>query len=145
MTVFEAAQKGDCETVKKFLQYGGDVNSKIITGSTLLMIAASYGREEVVKLLIDNGADINAVNYDGLTALMWGMTTMGSTGVVRLIIEAKADVNASFRRSNTAGANALIFASALGRTDAVKLLIENGADLDSRDNEGKSAMDRAAV
>jgi ankyrin repeat protein len=37
-----------------------------------------------------------------------------------------------------------MWAAAYGREAAVKLLLERGADIDARDNRGKSAADMAA-
>jgi ankyrin repeat protein len=144
MDIFEAVRIGNTEIVNNYLKYGGSANNTIITGSTLLMIAASYGQTEAAKILIEAGADINAVNYDGMTALMWGMTVMSNPGVVKLLIEAGADVNASFSRSNSAGTTALMFAAELGLADNVKLLLEAGADINARANDGKTALERAS-
>ena len=63
-----AISKGDVEAVRKFLEYGADVNQKS-NGMTPLMMAARYNNVEVIKMLIDKGADIKAKNDNGFTAL----------------------------------------------------------------------------
>src|SRR5688572_24014434 len=56
-----AISKGDIETVKKFIEYGADVNEKS-NGLTPLMIAATYNRVEIIKYLLANGADTKIKN-----------------------------------------------------------------------------------
>lgn len=143
MNIFEAVQKGDIETVKAYIKYNGDVNDAIKTGSTLLMIAATYGNTDVVEMLIKAGADVNAVNYDGMTALMYSMLKTSSIGTVKALIAAKVDVNASFPRSNSGGSTALLLSVGLGNKDLTKYLIDSGADLKAKDNYGDTALSLA--
>lgn len=63
-----AISKGDVLAVKKFIEYGADVNEKS-NDMTPLMIAARYNNIEIVKLLLDNGADSSIKNKNGFTAL----------------------------------------------------------------------------
>ncbi|QYJ68002.1 ankyrin repeat domain-containing protein [Flavobacterium litorale] len=60
--------KGDVTTVKKFIEYGADVNEKS-NGFTPLMLAARYNRAEIVKILIANGAKLKITDDRGFTAL----------------------------------------------------------------------------
>ena len=143
MNIFEAVQKGDIETVKAYIKYNGDVNDSIQTGSTLLMIAATYGNTDVVEALIKAGADVNAVNYDGMTALMYSMLKTSSISTVKALIAAKADVNATFPRSNSGGTTALLLSVGLGNREITKLLIDSGADLKAKDNYGDTALSLA--
>jgi len=63
-----AIQKGDVETVKKFLEYGTDVNEKS-NGMTPLMVAARYNQVEIIKLLLSKGANAKMQDDRGFTAL----------------------------------------------------------------------------
>jgi ankyrin repeat protein len=63
-----AISKGDVATVKKFVEYGADVNEKS-NGMTPLMMAARYNNLEIIRLLMDHGADVKAQNENGFTAL----------------------------------------------------------------------------
>ncbi len=73
-----AITKGDLETVRKFIEYGADVNEKS-NDMTPLMIAARYNNVEIVKILLDNGADINAKNKNGFTAMTFATMSKAST------------------------------------------------------------------
>ena len=63
-----AISKGEIETVKKFIEYGTDVNEKF-NGMTPLMYAARYNKVEIVKYLLLKGADRNIKDSQGFNAL----------------------------------------------------------------------------
>ena len=63
-----AVLKGDVEAVKKFIEYGEDVNKKS-NGMSPLMMAARYNKVEIIKILLANGADLKAKDENGYTAL----------------------------------------------------------------------------
>lgn len=66
--LFVAISKGDVVTVKKFIEYGIDVN-ETKNGVTPLMIAVRYNNAEIAKFLIEKGADVDAKDLNGRTAL----------------------------------------------------------------------------
>lgn len=63
-----AISKGDSETAKKIIEYGGDVN-QTYNGMTPLMIASRYNNVEMIKLLLSKGARIDTKDEKGNTAL----------------------------------------------------------------------------
>ncbi len=65
-----AIVKGDVEAVKKFIEYGADVNERS-NGMTPLMLAARYNNVEIINLLIAKGADIKAKDERGNTAVRY--------------------------------------------------------------------------
>lgn len=65
-----AIAKGDVEAVKKFIEYGADVNEKS-NDMTPLMIAARYNQVEIINLLLKNGANVKATNVKGHSALKY--------------------------------------------------------------------------
>ena len=62
--------KGDVETVKKFIEYGVNVN-ETSNGKTPLMLAARYNNVEIIKLLIESGASVSVKDAMGNTALKY--------------------------------------------------------------------------
>lgn len=66
----EAIFKGDFESVKKFIQYGADVN-KVFRDMSPLMVAARFNRVEIAKLLLKSGAKVSFENEKGFTALQY--------------------------------------------------------------------------
>ncbi|MCF6128043.1 ankyrin repeat domain-containing protein [Flavobacterium sp. AS60] len=61
---------GDIATVKKFVEYGSDVN-ELSNGVTPLMFAARYNNVEIIKYLLSKGADKKIKDERGNTALKY--------------------------------------------------------------------------
>ncbi|MXN90678.1 ankyrin repeat domain-containing protein [Flavobacterium sp. Sd200] len=79
----QAIAKGDVEAVKKFIEYGADVNEKS-NDMTPLMIAARYNQVEIINLLIKNGADIKATNEKGFNALKYAEMSKANDAVTAI-------------------------------------------------------------
>ena len=65
-----AIVNGDIATVKKFVEYGSDVN-ELSNGVTPLMLAARYNKVEILKYLLEKGADKKIKDEKGNTALKY--------------------------------------------------------------------------
>ncbi|ESU20225.1 hypothetical protein FEDK69T_27370 [Flavobacterium enshiense DK69] len=78
-----AISKGDVATVKKFIEYGVDVN-ETKNGMTPLMFAARFNNAEIAKFLIEKGADVSAKDLNGRTALQLAEATK-ATEVAEII------------------------------------------------------------
>jgi len=78
-----AIVKGDIATVKKFIEYGSDVN-ELSNGLTPLMLAARYNQVEIIDLLLQNGAKIKAKDEKGLTALKYAQMSNAAAAITVL-------------------------------------------------------------
>ncbi len=65
-----AIVKGDLATVKKFVEYGADVN-ETSNGTTPLMYAARFNKVEIIKFLLEKGANKKTKDESGFTALQY--------------------------------------------------------------------------
>jgi len=72
--------KGDIDVVRKFIEYGADVNEKS-NGMTPLMIAARYNKVEIIKILIANGAHLEEKDENGFTALKYAELSNAAASV----------------------------------------------------------------
>ena len=64
-----AVAQGDYVMVKKFLEYGSDIEQVSETmGMTPLMFAARYNNVKMLKLLVTNGAKTDVKSKLGMTA-----------------------------------------------------------------------------
>jgi len=104
-------------------------------GDTALMIASFMGNLEAVRRLIDAGAE---VNQPGWTALHYAATN-GDTDVISLLLENYAYIDAASPNKTTP----LMMAVRSGKIYAVKLLLDEGADLALKNEQGMSALDFA--
>ncbi|MBF4519420.1 ankyrin repeat domain-containing protein [Flavobacterium sp. ANB] len=82
-----AVIKGDIEVVKKFIEYGADVNEKSDDMSPL-MIAARYNKVEIIKVLLAGGARVSDKNEQGYTALKYAELS-NATEAIALLKAAK--------------------------------------------------------
>ncbi len=78
-----AIAKGDVESVKKFIEYGADVN-ETSNGMTPLMVAARYNQVEIINLLLKSGANVKATTDKGLTALKYAELSKAEEAITTL-------------------------------------------------------------
>lgn len=78
-----AIVKGDLATVKKFIEYGSDVNESK-NGTTPLMLAARYNKVEIIKLLLENGAKLDTKDERGHTALKYAEFSKANEAIALL-------------------------------------------------------------
>ena len=99
------------------------LNARGPEGSTPFMYAVLYTGAPTLELLLKQGADPNKRNDVNATALMWAATDLEKT---RVLVAHAADVNA---RSSDMRTPLMIAARRPGNSATVKLLLENGANL----------------
>ena len=139
--LMSAAGADNKDTVELLIKAGTDVNAKDNDGHSALMQAArlnyvggEHNYKDTAELLIKAGADVNVKSNDGWSALMWAAMN-NKKDVAETLIKAGSDSSA-----------ALIWA--LNETpfsDATKLLIKAGADVNAKDSEGISALTYAIL
>jgi ankyrin repeat protein len=79
----QAIAKGDIASVKKFIEYGSDVN-ETSNDMSPLMIAARYNHVEIINLLLDKGAKIEIKNTKGFSALKYAQLSNANEAVTAL-------------------------------------------------------------
>ena len=136
-----AAEQGSPEAVGELLARGANVKSANGVGWTALHGAAMSGNPDVVRLLLNAGADQNASATEighGMTPLHWAAAS-GDLATVRLLIEhgARVEESDSFNQ-----APPLIWAIAgdRGTPELIRFLLSKGADPNSRDRNGDTAL-----
>ncbi|KAH7024698.1 uncharacterized protein B0I36DRAFT_274320, partial [Microdochium trichocladiopsis] len=110
---------------------------------TPLWHAAANRQWEVVDVLLQNGAKVNVADKYGVTALSWA-DHHGDDRTAALLTSHGArlpDFKAKFREiMRKDGVAPLIKAASQGRESIVRLLVEQGADLESRDHNSRTAL-----
>jgi ankyrin repeat protein len=135
-TTFLAKINDKNQIIKTLIENGWDTNIQNSKGITPLKNCALAGQPDLVKLLLkkqsETGRNHNAKPLRrGFTPLHYaGMG--GEPETVKLLIDAGYDVNATTEIIHSSGGHwsALAFAVDHGNYEAVKILVENGADID---------------
>jgi ankyrin repeat protein len=130
-------RNNDLTTLGKLIRNPGP-KARDARGNSPLMYAAALGGLESMRLLLDAGADPNAANDFAATPLMW---CAGDAAKVRLLQSKGARVDA---RSKLGRTPLLIAAAYDGASEAARLLIEKGADVNACDESGTSVLEQAA-
>ena len=127
--VADAAARGDRETVKSLLKQAADVNAAQGDGMTALHWAAMNGDLELAQMLIVAGANVRATTRLGTYTPLFLASQQGHGSVIQAIIKAGGDVKAGTPNGTTP----LMVAAASGEVEAVRVLIENRADVNAKD------------
>ncbi|MDN7245557.1 ankyrin repeat domain-containing protein [Planococcus shenhongbingii] len=128
---------GQTDKVRKLIRKGADVNEADDSGFTPLRWAVQEGQLDIVQLLLSHGADINAIDEEGQTPL-YQAAADGNSELVEYLLDNGADIDLSGD-----GVTPLIIASCYfdsNQLETVKLLVERGADIHAKDNEGQTAL-----
>ncbi|HEY4815051.1 MAG TPA: ankyrin repeat domain-containing protein [Chthoniobacterales bacterium] len=161
-----SAAEGDQKALGLFFAAGFDVNTPNTAGYTGLMVASERGRPDIIKLLLDHKADPNVTGRDGTSALMLASEN-NQPEIVKSLIGRGADPNRQDNNGWTALLKAayqgnakcieilashtkleldraLLVATLMERKDAVKALLDNGAEVDFRASDGRTPLILAA-
>jgi len=156
-----ATREGHINTVKVLLEAGADVNDVKPDGRTALILAIENRHYELAGFLLEQGADPNlGPGYTALHQIAWTRRLNGKFGplnpeatgsldsldLAKMIIAKGAVINARMEKSFADGyrnrmirfgATAFLLSSKLVDLPMMKLLLENGADINilNRDND----------
>lgn len=137
---------GRDKMVNLLLKHGADIEADNEIG-TPLILASARGHLAIVRLLLEHNANVHARNGNGETALMvaakyndgWGLDRR--VAIASLLLKHGANIEAQC----LFGLTPIIWASRVGNTELVKLLLLENANADTRDFEGRSALDWSVV
>lgn len=89
--LWQAASKGELDTIKKLHALGANLNQSNDTGCSPFWLAACKGHIDVVAMLYELGADINKSNDEGATPLFIA-SQMGRLDIVNFLIAHQAQM-----------------------------------------------------
>lgn len=147
----EAAIDGDALEMQLVLDKLGSASIKIIneldkTGCSALHHASRLGNREVVQILVRAGANINIKDgKDGMTPLMFA-ALKGQVECMRALLEPGGSKRNDVNQRSNLGYTAIDCAVIGSDTtpEGVRLLIEHGASVSSRDLDGSTILHHLA-
>jgi len=119
------------------------VHERIRFGRSLLQESAAAGNVPMTELLLSLGADPNARDNNGHTPLYSAgneCAAVGGGDVVRALVRAGADVNAS---DGAKRCTPLHMAARRGNVEIAGALLDCGANIEARDRSGDTPLKRA--
>ncbi len=127
-------------TAGTLLENGAEINARNLQLETPLLLAIKNGRSGIVDLLIKKKADVNAAGKDRTAPLHIASEKGNLSYINKLYSTGKLDLNIR----NRDNATALQLASENQHIEVVKRLVELGAELNTKRNDGWSPLYTAA-
>jgi len=131
-----ASRHGYTSIAGMLIKRGADVNFCTDDGVSCISAAVTGEHINVVRLLLDSHADVNKVADDGRTSLKIAIE-IGSTVLVNLLLEYGARIRGAYGEQDY---SPLYWSACQGQTDIVNWLLDNGADVNECDEQGRSCL-----
>lgn len=141
LAIHEAAVWGTSEIIRSLAGHGSHIDAINICGQTPLMLAASWNRSDHCRTLLELGAQVDLCDPNTKETALMLACSKGHETVVRILLDAGADVN-SQNRVNITALNKVIITK---KTFLVPVLLAAGADPNIPDRFGNTAVHSAAM
>ncbi len=159
-SIHMAARMEYQDRVKDFLDRGADINVKDDKGHSILHYAVTEGHESLTRFLIDQGADVNIRDGKGFTPLDRAISR-NQIGIIEILVVNGAQFNVKGPDGRTlfdralwsrnrelvdifvkkgADVSTLHRAAAIGDVVKVNKFLEQGFDVDTKDDQGWSPL-----
>jgi ankyrin repeat protein len=129
MPLNQAVSSNQLGIVRLLLDKGADPNGSV-PGRYAINESIYTGNLELIQLLLDRGAKINA-SPDQEYNLLYSAVYCPNPEVLPMLLKAGVSVNAHGKNGQTA-----LHVALASKMEMAKLLIEKGADINARDNDG---------
>lgn len=142
----------DDDMVLLLIRTGVDVNTIFSNGRNVLMEALTHNNVNFVNELLELGADVNVIDNEGRTSLMLACMYENSVTTITKLIERGVNIN---RVDNNGKSALMLYLSAdfmkgtnydryrINIPIITRELLQNGASVTLKDNEGKTFFDYA--
>ncbi len=120
------------DIAKSLIKKGADLEIKDEEGNTPLLLSIYRDRNDIAKLLIEKGVNLEVTNKYGHTPLSVSIVS-DNYDIVKLLIKKGADIN-------RIPLTMVTFNARFSDNDIVKLLIDNGINIESKNEDGDTAL-----
>jgi len=141
--LYRAARDNNAASVQRLLEQGADPNTPDNHGLTPIFQAARRGNPQMVRTLMDKGAAVDVASDLKETPLHYAAASGDPETIKAIALDKNGNPALNVNAEDIHGQRPLHYAAKQGSVDAVKLLLDLGAE-DSKDDEGRAAVDLAA-
>ncbi|KAF8390612.1 hypothetical protein HHK36_025139 [Tetracentron sinense] len=139
-----AARLGLARILQHLIDAGCNLNSRMESGETALMICARYKQQDCLRVLASSGADFGLISSAGQCASSIAVSNSWTLGFQQAVLDVIRAGKVA-RSSNFSIFSPLMLVARTGDTEALKKLIEQpDIDIDDQDDNGFSAVMVAA-
>jgi hypothetical protein len=145
----EAVRVRDRRAIELFLAAGMSPSARNAIGHTALFVAVSNDDADAIKVLHDHGAQFTMPNSPwvnekpALSAAVENCRQRRSAAALRYMLDHGLDPNYAYGAAGVVPRTLLMNAAGDGCVEAVKLLVERGADVNKRFASGPTAYEMA--
>ncbi|KAJ5106407.1 hypothetical protein N7456_003082 [Penicillium angulare] len=140
--LIKATERGHAKMVQLLLQHGAEIDHRDNMKLTVLDISCAACHANIVRVLLSVGANPNTSGFKSNTPLHWAIIHdpkddnghKDQLETVRLLLE--SDAKMAIDDINDQRQTPLLYAIRKGKTEIVKLLLQNGADVKKRTEAG---------
>lgn len=122
--LLKKVEKGDLDSVKKYLEENGDVNVKDKKSNTMLLMACRYNRDDIFDEIMKYNPEIDIPNNSILTPIHFTVVK-NNVRMFKILMEKGADL----KRVNDFEDTLLSTAARNGSTEILDILIKQGLDV----------------
>ncbi|KAK4078540.1 uncharacterized protein Triagg1_2871 [Trichoderma aggressivum f. europaeum] len=143
-----AAETGHTAIVQLLLERGADFELNVARGRTPLSYAAENGHTAIVRLLLGRGADINSMDeeLEPTPLFLVAPAVKVDMPVVQRLLDSLKDIDMDKKlKDSRRGRTPLLWAAMNGHEAIVQLLLDKGANIDSKDSYGRTPLSYAAM
>ncbi|XP_076083604.1 uncharacterized protein LOC143054470 [Mytilus galloprovincialis] len=134
--LFAACQRKKYKIIDMLLERNANLNKALYD-------ASREGYLDTVKFILQKGATVNSIGRFGQTAL-YAACVGGYSTIVKYLISQGSDIEKKVKRANVLDETTCIHAASLcGNHNTVKLLINNGASINTAGNFGRTLLHKA--
>ena len=130
-----ASQGGNLEVIELMLSHVPSIDSRTKEGYTPLMIAAGNDNLQAVKCLLKQGADPSLQDHDGRNVLHFA-SKFGNPEIIELMLSHVPSIDSITKEGDTP----LLIAARNDKLQAVKYLVQQGADPSLQDHDGWNVL-----
>ena len=142
--LMKAARYGEPDMVELLLKAKPDVDAQTDTGATALLRTAEAGKTENAALLLRHGADPDIKEASQAWAPIQCAAYYGRLEIIKLLVQHKADVNATGKYGQTALHWSMRAVTWENQKEIAEFLITSGVKVNHKDKKGKTALQMAA-